>query len=538
VGETDQPLLESVVAIWGDVFGSDVRPTDDFFQIGGESALAVRLASRIRGTLGFDVPTSAIFEAATPEGLAARLANGLQAARGPEPRSEEATRAFPLTVSQERIWWLEQVIPTVSGFHTRARLELEGELDVAALTLSLTEIVRRHDILRSRFEVVDGSPRGVVRPDVELQLDELELHGLDPVAEKAELDRLSLQQARRPFDLVGEPLLRLLLVRCAPDRYVLLVATHHIAFDGWSRDVFVREVAELYAAYAGGDESPLPDLPVQYGDFAAWQREHFTGPVLDEELGYWRDRLGGDLRPLELGASSRATATGSTFRSSDIGFSLGPGLAAEAAELAHSEGASIYMLLLAAFTSVLHAYSGSRDVRVASLVANRVWPNTQDLIGLFANIVVLRNEVDPAATFRELLHGVRETALGAYRHQSLPFESVLSALDLDATVDRRALLQFGLAVHVPAPPRRGLPGVRMRLIRELAQRDEGDEESLNPSTFDLTLELVETGGSYVGKIEYSRDAFDRTLVARFAADLGRAVETAVRAPDTRVGELL
>jgi Condensation domain len=324
------------------------------------------------------------------------------------------------------------------------------------------------------------------------------------------------------------------LARLGPGRHVLLIVSHHIVFDGWSRDILVRDLATAYRALAAGEPAPLADHPVQFADYAVWQHEHYSGEVLDEHLAFWRRELSGPLEPLELRPDTAGTQP--TFRSRDLDYQLSPELASAVRRFAREEGATLFMTLLAAFKALLHLRTGARDVRVATLVSNRDWPSTHDLVGLFANVLVLRSEIAGGDSFRDLVHRVREGAISAYAHQGLPFETLLADLDRGGAVDRRGLLQIGFALHVASLPRIDLGGgVELELLRELAQGEEGEE--LNPSTFDLTLELVEVGELLHGRIEYARNVFDEPAIARLADDFQLLLERAVAAPDLPIETL-
>ena len=374
----------------------------------------------------------------------------------------------PLSFAQQRLYFLAQVNPENPFYNVDTTLELRGRLDVRALHRAINEVVRRHEALRTRFGVEHGAPMQVVAPSRTIRVAAYDLQAL-PVDERAdEAVRLATVEGRRPFDLATGPLLRVSLLRLAPDHHVLVLAMHHIIADGWSMGVLGRELGALYAAFSAGRASPLADLEVQYADFAVWQREWLAGPVLDEQLGYWRGALAG-LAPLAL-PTDRPRPPVQTHAGRSVRFSVDAATAEGLHRVAREEGATLFMVLLAAFGVVLGRYAGQEDVAVGSPIANRNRTEIEGLIGFFVNTLVMRVDLSGDPSFAELVRRVREMALGAYAHQDLPFEKLVEELAPERDLARNPLFQVMFALQNAARPDRPLDA------RARPRRHDGDLE--------------------------------------------------------------
>ncbi|MBW3655532.1 MAG: non-ribosomal peptide synthetase, partial [Gemmatimonadetes bacterium] len=335
--------------------------------------------------------------------------------------------SLPLSFAQERLWFLEQMEPGSAAYNIPAALRLTGTLDEQALRGALGEIVRRHEALRTTFTAANGAAVQVVHPPAEVPLPVRDLGELPEPAREAEVLRLAGEEAARPFDLERGPLFRAGLLRLRKPEYVLLLTMHHSVGDGWSLGILYRELSTLYAAYREGRPSPLAELPIQYADFALWQREHLRGKVLETQLAYWRARLAGAPALLEL-PTDRPRPAVRSHQGARVRRSLPGELARALKSLAQRDGATLYMVLLATFQTLLSKYSGQEDVVVGSPVAGRARPEVEGLIGFFANTLVLRAEISGDPSFRALLGRVREATLEAYEHQEVPFERLVEEL--------------------------------------------------------------------------------------------------------------
>ena len=513
-------LAEELIAgIWADLLGAGwIGVHDDFFALGGHSLLAVQVVARLRETLGVELPLAALFEAPTVAGLADRLATPAEA---PPPLvSVPRSGALPLSFAQERLWFLDRLSPGSAEYNVPAVFHLDGPLSASALRVALAGIAQRHEVLRTVFPETQDGPVQAVLPPGAVALPVSDLSALPEAMRSAEAARLAGAEARRPFDLARGPLLRALLVRLAPERHELVLDVHHIVYDGWSAGVLARELAALYAA-----SHELPGLPVQYGDFAVWQRRWMEADKLHGQLAYWRGQLGAPSRPLELPTDRPRPAVRSP-RGGLERFELGAELDAGVGAVARRAGATRFMALLAAFQVLLHRSTGQDEVRVGTPVANRGRREVEDLIGLFVNTLVLRADLGAAPGFAGLLRQVRETALGAFSHQDLPFEKLVEALAPERDLARNPLFQVLFLLAEPQPVRELAPGLTLR------------GEELHPGTAKVDLKLVlEPGGSLRGALEYSADLFDPGTVRRMACHLRVLLEGIVASPEARIDEL-
>ncbi|HEU4593896.1 MAG TPA: condensation domain-containing protein, partial [Pyrinomonadaceae bacterium] len=401
---------------------------DDFFESGGHSLLATRVVARVREAFGVEVPLRQMFETPTVAGLAAALrqAEGEQSA-GPVIARTARDEAAPLSFAQQRLWFLDQLEPGSVAYNMPTALRLTGRLDVPTMERTFGEIVRRHEVLRTRFVEVDDSPVQVITPASEVSLPLTDLGHLAEGEREAEAQRLTQEEARRPFDLAAGPLLRAALLRLSEEEHILLVTMHHIVSDGWSMGVLVREMTTLYSAFTSGEESPLEELSIQYADYAAWQRQYLSGEVLDAQLSYWRTQLGGAPALLEL-PTDRPRPPAQTYRGARHSFTIPAELTSHLTALSQEEGCTLFMTLLAGWQALLSRYSNQEEVVVGTPIANRTRVETEGLIGFFVNTLALRTDLSGEPSFRELLGRVREVTLGAYAHQEVPFERLVEEL--------------------------------------------------------------------------------------------------------------
>jgi amino acid adenylation domain-containing protein len=513
------PREQALAEIWREVLGLErVGLEDDFFTLGGHSLLATQVLSRVRRELGVELPLRALFEASTVRALAERM-DGADAADGPELVRVERGGPVPLSFAQERMWFLERMSPHAGVYNMPEAVALDGPLGVEALRRAFQALVERHEVLRTRYAEVDGQPVQDVLPPPQFAL---------PVedAEEAQVQARMLDDARAPFDLREGPPIRARLLRIAPERHVLLLNVHHIAADGWSWGVMLRELTLLYRAFARGEAAPLAELPVQYADYAVWQRAWLHGAQMERQLAFWRARLAGAPALLELPAD-RPRPAEQDERGAAHHFTLAPAVAHAARSLARREGATLYMVLLAAWTATLHRWTGQDDVVVGSPVAGRARPETEGLVGLFAGSLAMRTDVGGDPAFRALLARVRETALGAYAHQDVPFEELVQALEVPRSLSHSPVFQvmFGLQ-NVPAGDL-ALDGVRARTLPTV----------LSTSRFDLMVLVDETEGELRALVEYATALFDAPTIERMIGHFGALLSAALADPDARISAL-
>jgi amino acid adenylation domain-containing protein/non-ribosomal peptide synthase protein (TIGR01720 family) len=440
-------------------------------------------------------------------------------------RKLSEVRARPVSFAQERLWFLYQLSPHSPFYNVPFALRLSGELDVPALQASLNEIVRRHESLRTTFAVSAGQPVQVIAPAQPVLLPITDLHHLTDAPRQAEACRLATVEAQRPFDLEQGPLLRLGLLRLAAQEHVLLFSMHHIITDGWSLGVFVRELGALYSAFIAGRSALLSPLPLQYADYAVWQRQWLQGEVLDRQLAYWKKRLAG-VPALALPTDWPRPAT-QNFRGAGHSFLIPKEISDGVQALCRGEGVTPFMLLLAAFQVLLARYSGQDDIAVGTPLANRSRAELEGLIGFFVNTLVLRTDLSGNPPFRTLLQRVRETALGAYAHPDVPFEKVVAELQPLRDPSRNPLFQVMFALQ-------NMPVARLELPGLTVSRVETEEVS---STFDLSLSLRETPQGLAGCCEYDTDLFDKPTIVRMLGHFERLLEGIVANPARRIREL-
>jgi amino acid adenylation domain-containing protein/non-ribosomal peptide synthase protein (TIGR01720 family) len=526
------PIEQAIAAIFGDLLRHpDVSAHDGFFELGGHSLLATQAVGRIRAALGVALSLRALFEATTPAELARRVEAALAADRGAPPPPlvaipREASLALALSFGEERLWFLDQLQPGDASYVVPWPIYLTGPLDGAALRRALSEVVRRHEILRTTYGVVGARPVVVIHPPSELVVEEASLTML-PAEQRVAAARAAIAaETARPFDLAAGPLFRARLLVLGDEDHVLLLAMHHIVTDGWSMGVLDREIATLYAAFSRGEPSPLADLAIQYADHAAWQRAWLSGDVLDAQLAYWKAHLAGAPRALDL-PTDRPRPPVQTYRGARRGFVAPEALARAASELSRREGVTLFMTLLAAFEALLHRLTGQVDVVVGTPIASRTRPETEGLIGFFVNTVVLRVGVDAGASFRALLGRAREAALGAYAHQEMPFERLVQELSPERDPSRSPLFQVMFMLQNVPRAATALPGVKRRELGAPTVT----------AKFDLQLSAVEGPSGLSFSVDYNVDLFDAATIDRLGASYLTLLEGAVADPARLVGEL-
>ncbi|RKI03638.1 amino acid adenylation domain-containing protein [Corallococcus sp. AB038B] len=520
---------QSLAGLWAELLGGAVGLHEDWFAMGGHSLLAARLLARVREVFGVELPLRTLFEAPTVASLAARIDGGVRApVRGPTltHRKDRAPEA-PLSYAQERLWFLDQLEPGDARYHLPAAVRLQGPLDVAALRRGLDEVVRRHEALRTTFSQHQGRAVQRVHAHVPFELPEVDLGGLSPEARDAEVHRLAKHEARAPFPLAQGPLLRGRLLRLGPDEHVLLLTLHHIVADGESVAVLLRELGALYAAFSTGVPPALAPLPLQYIDFALWQREWLADGVLERQLAHWKQRLAGAPGVLEL-PTDRPRPAVRTLAGGRHAVHLPAALAGGLAELGRREGATPFMTLLAAFQTLLLRYTGQDDLVVGCPLSNRTRVETEGLIGFFVNTLPLRTDASGNPSFRQLLGRVRESVLAAHEHQDVPFEKLVEALAVERDLGRTPLFQVAFSYQDAPLPSRALQGLRLTLL----------ESESAPAKFDLNLAL-ERGedGRLTARFEYDADLFDAASIARLAGHFQELLTSIAADPDGRVGDL-
>ncbi|HEX6371118.1 MAG TPA: amino acid adenylation domain-containing protein [Longimicrobium sp.] len=523
------PVEEVLAGIWAEVLRLErVGVHESFFALGGHSLFATRVVSRIRAVLGVELPLRALFEGPTVAELA-RAVEELRRAELPQLPPVvpvDRTRPLPLSFAQERLWFLDRLEPGSPLYNVPAALRLSGELHAAALERALGEIVRRHEALRTTFAEADGAPVQVVAPFAGFELQTEDLSALDGDERTAAMRQRVAEESARPFELAAGPLFRALLLRLADDEHVLLLNLHHVVADGWSLGVLFRELSALYLAFRDGGEPPLDELPVQYADYAVWQREQLRGQALDRQLAYWKARLAGAPALLQL-PTDRPRPAAQTYRGAHVPVEIPAALLERLDRLQRGEGATLYMALLAAFAVLLSRYGGGEDVVVGSPIAGRTRAEAEELIGFFANTLVLRTDLSGDPAFREVLRRVRETTLGAYDHQDVPFEQLVAELQPERSLSHAPLFQVMLSLQTGDFAEAELAGVRTAGVAAGGQT----------TKYDLVLTLAPDGDGLRGAITYGTELFERATVERMAAHLVRVLDQVATDPDLRLSRL-
>ncbi|MES1240893.1 MAG: non-ribosomal peptide synthase/polyketide synthase, partial [Acidobacteriota bacterium] len=501
-----------LAAIWSELLGVEqVGVHGHFFELGGHSLLATRVASRLRSDLGAEVPIRALFEAPVLADLAARVESSVTAgvAAGPVLRRRETRGGAPLSFGQERFWFLDRLAPGSAAYNIPVALRLQGDLDVPALAAALGGIVRRHEVLRTTYPMVDGRPVqriGQISADAGLPLPVVDLRTVPDRARS-----LLAEAAAQPFDLENGPVLRALLLRLGETDWIVLLNLHHISGDGWSLGVMMRELGALYAGAA------LPALPLQYADFAAWQREVLDRGLAEEQLAYWKRRLAGAPGQLGLPADRPRPAVQS-YRGGSL---------RERLVLERREDATPFMVLLASFAALLSRHTSQTDIVIGTPVAGRTRSETEGLVGLFLNTLALRVDLSGDPGFRELLDRVRDVTLEAYANQDLPFEKVVEELDPVRDLSRTPIFQAQLVLQNTPAARIALPGLTLTPL----------EVDVAATKFDLSLSAAESGDALEVAWGYNRDLFDATRIARMRGHFAMIAGALAADPGLRISEL-
>ncbi|MDI5962224.1 non-ribosomal peptide synthetase [Streptantibioticus silvisoli] len=530
------PAEQAVTAIWSDVLGvATIGVDDNFFELGGHSLLAIQVVSRLRQDLGVELPVRALFTSSTPAALAAAVTEatpGTAAAPLPdEARPVPVPRdggPLPLSFAQQRLWFLDQLDPERAEYALPFALRVTGTLDIPALETALTALCARHEVLRTRFVADDdGEPTQIVDAPAALTAT---VHDLRATADAAEREaaarRIIDTETARPADLARGPLLRADVVRLADDDQYLLLTLHHIVADGWSEGVLARELRACYAAALADRAADLPELPVQYADFAVWQRQWLTGDVLDRQLNYWREQLAA-IEPLELPTDHRRPALRSGG-SGTVGFTVPAGTADRLRATAADRGATLFMAMLSTFQILLAKYSRQEDIAVGTPIAGRNRAEIEDLVGFFVNTLVMRTDLSGDPTFTELLDRVKDTALAAYDHQDLPFERIVEELAPERDLSRNPFFQTMFLLRAAGADTWALPGASVEQV-PVALRD---------AKFDLIVTVDDTDGDDLrATVEYRTDLFEPQTVERLAGHFATLLDAVGGTPQARLSQL-
>ncbi len=525
-----QTELETTITnVWTDVLGIEhIGVEDNFFRLGGHSLLATQLVSRLRGELELDIPLRIVFEAPTVKEMARFIAD-LQASGESDteapliPVSRDET--LPLSFSQQRLWFLDQFEPGGSAFNMPQIVRLKGHLDISALQHSLQALVDRHESLRTVFRQIDGQPVQIINPVAGVPIGRRDFRDLSKAEREAAIQQFVREESERPFDLASGPLFRAGLAQIEDQEFVLALTMHHIVSDAWSLWVLIRELAAFYRDFHQGHQPTLNLLPLQYADFASWQRRHLQGAVLAKHLTYWKTQLEG-ITPLELPFDHPRTFP-ATHRGGMESITLPLETSRAVKAFGQAENATLFMTLLAGFQVFLGRHCGQEDIAVGVPIANRNRAETEGLIGFFLNLLTLRTDLSGDPTFQELVARVKEVALGAYAHQDLPFEKLIEELQPERDLERPPL--FDVMFNLINTPRTtlALPELQLELM------EAGDPRAL----YALNFYVGEEGEQLVLHFVYNADLFEAATISGWLTQFSVLLDSAVTRPAQRLSVL-
>jgi amino acid adenylation domain-containing protein len=520
------PVEEVLANLWADVLKIErVSVNESFFELGGHSLIATQVISRVRDAFHLELPLRTLFEKPTVAAFADIVEQALKSDGGaklPALVPLQSRVDLPLSFSQQRLWFLAQLEPNSPAYNIPAAVRVKGSLNVTALSDALNEIIRRHEVLRTRFVQADGVPVQRIDAQVKLAIPIIDLTGLPPASRETRAFELAAEEARKPFSLEHPPLVRASVLKLSEDESLLLFTMHHIVSDGWSMGVLVEELSTLYAQFVSGTFSPMPSLQIQYGDFASWQRQWLQGKALEEHLDYWRTQLQGSAN-VEL-PTDRPRPSEPSFKGASVSFVVPKAVAQKLTEVSRKHEATLFMTLLSAFKALLGRYTGQDDISVGTPIANRNQTGVEGLIGCFVNMLVLRTALSGDPEFAEVLARVREVALGAYAHQDIPFEKLVEALRVDREKSRSPLFNVVFALQNTPRRERQLPGITLKL----------EEIDRGTAKFDLELLMTESHDGLLGIFEYNTDLFDHATIAGFADHFQNMLEYIATDPNQRL----
>ncbi|GCF08365.1 non-ribosomal peptide synthetase [Dictyobacter arantiisoli] len=522
------PIEEVLAGIWQEVLGlNHLGRDDDFFMLGGHSLLGTRVIARLQTIFGREIPITWLFDAPTVAALAERIEEALrkeQRAEAPALVAVSHQQPLPLSFAQQRLWFLDQLEPGNSTYTVPIAGWLRGPLNAHALEQSLVAVIDRHEVLRTTFALYENLPVQIIHPSDLIPITWVDLTTLPESERTHHASQLVAQEIRRPFDLQRGPLLRIHLLRCSSQEQVLLLTMHHAVSDAWSHAIWLHELHTFYTGFVKGAPAQLSALPLQYADYALWQRSWLQGEVLQQQLDYWMQQLSG-LSPLELPTDHPRPAHQS-FNGAVHSLVLSQSLNTALKQLSQRHGTTLFMTLLAAFQVLLARSSGQDDIAVGTPIANRGHKEIEELIGFFTNTLVMRGDLSGDPTFVELLTRVRRVALEAYTHQEVPFEQVVEALQPERDLSRSPLFQVLFQLQHAAPSNEDLADLSLdNFVREGVT-----------AKFDLTLALFDNGQELRSTIEYNRDLFEPATIQRWLEHWQLLLEGLVDNPEQRISQ--
>ncbi|HHJ53748.1 MAG TPA: amino acid adenylation domain-containing protein, partial [Caldithrix abyssi] len=523
------PVEELLASLWKDILNvSEVGANDNFFDLGGHSLMATQLVSRVRDAFEIELPLRDIFESPMLSDLALRIEQlRLKDPALKQPPLEPVPRDgdLPLSFSQQRLWFLDQLAPGTANYNVPTTIRLTGRLDLDVLQRSMAEIVHRHESLRTTFEERDGEPVQIIHDSFPAEIPVIDLTDLPQDQRLDKAKEIAAKDAATPFDLAKGPLFRVQLIKLDETDHLALLNLHHTITDGWSMGVLIREIAALYNALIEDKPSPLPALPVQYADYAVWQRNWLRGEVLEKQIAFWKEYIGENPPVLELPTDHPRPAV-QTFNGRSVRWELPKELSRQVLDFSQKQGATLFMTLLAAFQSLMHRYSGQDRILVGSPIANRTRTETEHMIGFFVNTLVFKADFTQAEDFKSLLRQVRENTLKVYAHQDLPFEQIVEAIQPERDMSHSPLFQVAFILQ-------NAPFERLQLKDLTIEPFMAD----NPTAkYDLTLYTSETDEGITCFWEYNTDLFEEATIRRMMEHYQNLLTALVSDPERKIAQ--
>ncbi|MEM6398884.1 MAG: amino acid adenylation domain-containing protein [Cyanobacteria bacterium P01_D01_bin.116] len=522
-------IEKQLVDIWAELLGLEkVGINDNFFELGGHSLLATQVISRINKTFDIELPLRRIFEFPTLAKLAKSIENEKVGSNQDRPIQRVSRNIeLPLSFGQQRLWFINTLDPNSFAYNGFTALRMQGRLNTIALEDSVNEIIRRHEVLRTYFKAIEGQPIQKIAPVLKMSLAIVDLQNLPEIERKVEVQRLERADVQQPFNLTQAPLLRLTLVRLETIEHILLITMHHIIYDEWSVGIFIQELSSLYKAFSKGQPTPLGELPIQYADYAMWQQEWLKQEKVHTQIAYWKQQLEGAKTVLELPTDKPRSQLQTSLGTKHY-FTLSKELSHSLKILSQQQGVTLFMTLLAAFNTLLYHYTKQKDILVGSPIANRNRSEIEGLIGFFVNTLVFRTNLSKNPSFKDLLQQVQEVALGAYTHQDLPFEKLVTELQIERNNNLSPLFQVWFVLQNAPASHLELEGLNLN-IRDIES---------GMVRHDLNLNLSETSEDIEGFFEYKTDLFKANTIAQMAKLFETVLEIVVKQPDIHLKELV
>ncbi|MEO1375475.1 MAG: amino acid adenylation domain-containing protein, partial [Cyanobacteria bacterium J06635_10] len=530
------PIENLLAGIWTEVLGIDGIGVDqNFFDLGGHSLIATRVISQIRQVFQVELALRCLFEKPTIAQLAEEIEKAIQVGLGTEKLDIErierspglsSSLQLPLSFAQQRLWFLDQLEPNNPNYNIFHGVRIQGLLNMAALKQSFEAIVQRHEALRTSFQTVDSQPIQIIVPNLDFSIPIIDLSEYSQEQQEQEIHRLAKQEVQKPFDLSQCPLLRVTALKLDIQEHIILLSMHHIVSDAWSMGILVEELTTLYPSFCTGKPLPLAELPIQYGDFAVWQRQWLQKDVLQTHLDYWQQQLGNIHPRLALPKSSKHSSLESNQGAREL-FSFSKDISEALDGLSRQQGVTLFMTLLAAFQVLLHCFTGTPDIRVGSPIANRNRVEIESLIGFFVNTLVLRIDLSGNPSFSELLMRSRRVTMDAYAHQDIPFEKLVEELQPERNLNHNPLYQAWFVLQNIPMPQLELPGLNISSF----------EIETNIVRHDLLLEIDQNSQGLNGRFEYKTDLFDKNSISRLIEHFEKIIRCVIAEPEIKVNEL-